>query len=131
VASTTAEMRTARKMPTAMAAAAMEMRATAMTTTTVTTTTMTTATVTAAAAFRRGISGGRQHGGENKDGKPEIEFRHGTLTRRRATKSRHGAVIEERKLDDMVPLLQRRNIRRARDKGLYRVQAYSVPPLPM
>jgi hypothetical protein len=57
-----------------MTTTAMEMRATAMTPATAAAATMT--TTTAAAAFRRGISGGREHGCENEDGKPE--FQHGT-----------------------------------------------------
>jgi hypothetical protein len=64
-------------VPTAMAA-------TEMRTPTVTTAAMTTATVTTAAVatttFGSGISSGRQHGRENNDGKPDIEFRHGTGT---------------------------------------------------
>jgi hypothetical protein len=74
-----AEMRAAKmgaaKMPTAMAAAT-EMRTTAVPTTAVAMTAMT-ATVTtamAAAAFRGGIASGRQHGRENNDGNPNIEF---------------------------------------------------------
>jgi hypothetical protein len=60
-----------------MTATAMEMRATAMTPAPATAAAATmTATTTTAAAFRRGISGGREHGCENEDGKPE--FQHGT-----------------------------------------------------
>jgi hypothetical protein len=88
VASATAEMRVASEMPSTtttttemrMAATATEMPAAAMATATVT-----------AAAFRRGVPGDREHSCENEDGKPEIAFRHGTLTRRRATNSRPAA----------------------------------------
>jgi hypothetical protein len=72
VASCTAEVRTAAEMPPTMAATT-EMRA-AMTTTAVTTTTVTTTAVTATATFRSGIPSGRQHGRENNDGNPDIEF---------------------------------------------------------
>jgi hypothetical protein len=71
----TAEMRAA-KMPTAMAAAT-EMRTTPVTMTAVTapvTAAPVTAAAMAAAAFRSGIPGGRQHGRENNDGNPNIEF---------------------------------------------------------
>jgi hypothetical protein len=75
VAPTTAEVRTAAEMPTTVAAAT-EMCAT-MTTTVMTTsvapTVMTTA-VAATATFRGGIPSGRQHGRENNDGNPDIEF---------------------------------------------------------
>jgi hypothetical protein len=57
----------AAEMPTTMAATT-EMRAT------VTTTTVTTAAVTTAATFRSGIPTGRQHGRENNDRDPDIEF---------------------------------------------------------
>jgi hypothetical protein len=66
VAPTTAEARTAAEMPTTMAAAT-EMCAT------MTTTVMTTA-VAATATFRGSIPSGRQHGRENNDGNPDIEF---------------------------------------------------------
>ena len=79
VAPTTAEVRTAAEMPTTMAAAT-EMCAT-MTTAMMTTTVMTAAVATTAmtatamtATFRGGIPGGRQHGRENNDGNPDIEF---------------------------------------------------------
>jgi hypothetical protein len=72
----TAEMRAAKmgaaKMPTAMAAAT-EMRTTAVPTTAVAMT-ATVTTAMAAAAFRGGIASGRQHGRENNDGNPNIEF---------------------------------------------------------
>jgi hypothetical protein len=76
----TAEMRAA-KMPTAMAAAT-EMRTTPVTMTAVTapvtaapvTAAPVTAAAMATAAFRSGIPGGRQHGRENNDGNPNIEF---------------------------------------------------------
>jgi hypothetical protein len=71
-----AEMRAAKmgaaKMPTAMAAAT-EMRTTAVPTTAVAMT-ATVTTAMAAAAFRGGIASGRQHGRENNDGNPNIEF---------------------------------------------------------
>jgi hypothetical protein len=80
-----AEVAPAAKVPTAkvrMTAAAVEMRMTSTTmTTAMATMTAAMATMTAAAvtaAFGSGISSGRQHGHENNDGKPDIEFRHGT-----------------------------------------------------
>jgi hypothetical protein len=69
VAPTTAEVRMAAEMPTTMAATT-EMcatMATAVMTTAVATTAMT-------ATFRSGITSGRQHGRENNDGNPDIEF---------------------------------------------------------
>jgi hypothetical protein len=76
VAPTTAEVRMAAEMPTTMAATT-EMCATmttAVITTAVATTSMTTTAVTATATFRSGIPSGRQHGRENNDGNPDIEF---------------------------------------------------------
>jgi hypothetical protein len=72
----TAEMRMAAEMPTTMTATA-EMCATmttAVMTTAVATTAMTATSMTAAATFRSGITSGRQHGRENNDGNPDIEF---------------------------------------------------------
>jgi hypothetical protein len=69
VAPTTAEVRTAAEMPTTMAATT-EMCATM--TTAVMTTAMTATSMTA--TFRGGIPSGRQHGRENNDGDPDIEF---------------------------------------------------------
>jgi hypothetical protein len=71
-------------MPTAMAAAT-GMRTATVTTATVTATAVTTTAVTTTATFRSGITGGRQHGRQNNDSNPEIEFRqiefrHGTGT---------------------------------------------------
>jgi hypothetical protein len=127
VASTTAEVRMATEMTTTMPA---EMP-----------TTMAAAVTTAAmpAASRNGIAGGRQHGHQNDSGNPNIEFRHGTLTR--VMNSRHRGTNEERRPDVMVPLWQQKRrlrlpgprdyrrpmldlmaaltIRQARDKGLY------------
>jgi hypothetical protein len=71
VAPSTAEVRTAAEMPTTMAATT-EMRATM--TSAVTTTTVTTTAVTATATFRSGIPSGRQHGRDNNDRDPDIEF---------------------------------------------------------
>jgi hypothetical protein len=76
VAPTTAEVRTAAEMPTTMAATT-EMCATmttAVMTTAVATTAMTATAMTATATFRGGIPSGRQHGRENNDGNPDIEF---------------------------------------------------------
>jgi len=76
VAPTTAEVCTAAEMPTTMAATT-EMCATmttAVMTTAVATTAMTAASMTATAAFSGGIPSGRQHGRENNDGNPDIEF---------------------------------------------------------
>jgi hypothetical protein len=76
VAPTTAEVRTAAEMPTTMAATT-EMRATmtsAVTTSAVTTAAVTTTAVTATATFRSGIPSGRQHGHDNNDRDPDIEF---------------------------------------------------------
>jgi hypothetical protein len=76
VAPTTAEVRTAAEMPTTMAATT-EMCATmttAVMTTAVATTAMTATSMTATATFRGGIPSGRQHGRENNDGNPDIEF---------------------------------------------------------
>ena len=73
---TTAEVRTAAEMPTMMAATT-EMCATmttAVMTTAVATTAMTATSMTATATFRGGIPSGRQHGRENNDGNPDIEF---------------------------------------------------------
>jgi hypothetical protein len=75
VAPTTAEVRTAAEMPTMMAATT-EMCATmttAVMTATVATTAMTATSMTAT-AFRSGIPSGRQHGRENNDSNPDIEF---------------------------------------------------------
>jgi hypothetical protein len=80
VAPTTAEVRTAAEMPTMMAATT-EMCATmttavmttAVATTAVATTAMTATSMTAT-AFRSGIPSGRQHGRENNDSNPDIEF---------------------------------------------------------
>jgi len=47
---------------------------TAVITTAVATTSMTTTAVTATATFRSGIPQRRQHGRENNDGNPDIEF---------------------------------------------------------
>jgi hypothetical protein len=73
MAPTAAEVRMAAEMPSTTTAevgmtatAAMEMSAAAMTTATVAAATMT------AAASRRGISGGRQHGHQNKSGNPSV-----------------------------------------------------------
>jgi hypothetical protein len=71
VAPSTAEVRMAAEMPTTMAATT-EMRATM--TSAVTTTTVTTTAVTATATFRSGIPTDRQHGRDNKDRDPDIEF---------------------------------------------------------
>lgn len=69
-----AKMRAA-EMPAAMVAA--KMGATPMTAAVSTTmATAVTATV-AATTFRGSISGHRQHGHDNKDGKPEMGFQHG------------------------------------------------------
>jgi hypothetical protein len=76
VAPTTAEVRMAAEMPTTMTATT-EMCATmttAVMTTAVATTSMTATSMTATATFRSGISSGRQHGRENNDGNPDIEF---------------------------------------------------------
>jgi hypothetical protein len=76
VAPTTAEVRMAAEMPTTMTATT-EMCATmttAVMTTAVATTAMTATSMTATATFRCGITSGRQHGRENKDGDPDIEF---------------------------------------------------------
>jgi hypothetical protein len=76
VAPTTAEVRAAAEMPTTMAATT-EMCATmttAVMTTAVATTAMTATSMTATATFRSGITSGRQHGRENNDGNPDIEF---------------------------------------------------------
>jgi len=75
VAPATAEPRTAAEMPPTMAAAA-EMRATMTTvmTTAMAPTAMTATAMAATATFRGGIPGGRQHGRENNDGNPDIEF---------------------------------------------------------
>jgi len=76
VAPTTAEVRMAAEMSTMMAAAT-EMCATmttAVMTTAVATTSMATTSMTATATFRGGIPSGRQHGRENYDGNPDIEF---------------------------------------------------------
>ena len=69
-------MRTAAEMPTMMAATT-EMCATmttAVMTTAVATTAMTATSMTATATFRGGIPSGLQHGRENNDGNPDIEF---------------------------------------------------------
>jgi hypothetical protein len=74
MAPTTAEVRTAAKMPPTMAATT-EMCT--MTTTMMTTTMMATAVATTAmtATLRGGIpTGGRQYGREKNDGNPDIEF---------------------------------------------------------
>jgi hypothetical protein len=105
VAPATAEMRMAAEMPTTVAAATVA--ASSMTASSMTASSMATAT------FRNRITRGRQYGHQNNSGDPDIEFRHGTLTRRCAMNSRHRGVIEERKLDDMVPLWQQRNIGQA------------------
>jgi hypothetical protein len=76
VAPTTAEVRMAAEMPTTMTATT-EMCATmttAVMTTAVATTAMTATSMTATATFRSGITSGRQHGRENNDGNPDIEF---------------------------------------------------------
>jgi hypothetical protein len=76
VAPTTAEVRTAAEMPTTMAATT-EMCATmttAVMTTAVATASMTATSMTTTATFRGGIPSGRQHGRENNDGNPDIEF---------------------------------------------------------
>jgi hypothetical protein len=76
VAPTTAEVRMAAEMPTTMTATP-EMCATmttAVMTTAVATTAMTATAMTATATFRSGITSGRQHGRENNDGNPDIEF---------------------------------------------------------
>jgi hypothetical protein len=81
VAPTTAEVRMAAEMPTTMTATT-EMCATmttavmttAVATTAVATTAMTATSMTATATFRSGITSGRQHGRENNDGNPDIEF---------------------------------------------------------
>ncbi|WP_244567627.1 hypothetical protein [Bradyrhizobium erythrophlei] len=77
VAPTTAEVRMAAEMPTTMTAPT-EMCATmttaVMTTAAMTTTAMTATSMTATATFRSGITSGRQHGRENNDGNPDIEF---------------------------------------------------------
>jgi hypothetical protein len=76
VAPTTAEVRMAAEMPTTMTATT-EMCATmttAVMTTAVATTAMTATSMTATATFRSGITSGRQHGRENNDGDPDIEF---------------------------------------------------------
>jgi hypothetical protein len=76
VAPTTAEVRMAAEMPTTMTATT-EMCATmttAVMTTAVATTAMTATAMTATATFRSGITSGRQHGRENNDGNPDIEF---------------------------------------------------------
>jgi hypothetical protein len=76
VAPTTAEVRMAAEMPTTMTATT-EMCATmttAVMTTAMTTTAMTATSMTATATFRSGITRGRQHGRENNDGNPDIEF---------------------------------------------------------
>jgi hypothetical protein len=84
VAPTTTKVRMATEMPTTMAA---EMP-----------TTMAAATVTsssmAATTFRNGITSGRQHGHQDDSGDPNIEFRHGTLTRRCVMNSRHRGTIK-------------------------------------
>jgi hypothetical protein len=103
VAPTTAEVRMATEMSTTMAT---EMPPTTMAAATVTTSSM------AAAAFRNGITRGRQYGHQNNGGDPNIEFRHGTLTRRCVMNSRHRGTNEERKPDDMVPLWQQKRRRR-------------------
>jgi hypothetical protein len=72
VAPSTAEVRMAAEVPTTMAATT-EMRAT-MTSAVTTTTTVTTTAVTATATFRSGIATGRQHGRDNNDRDPDIEF---------------------------------------------------------
>jgi len=61
VAPTTAEVRMAAEMPTTEMPATM-------------TTAVTSTAMTATATFRGGISSGRQHGRENNDGHPDIEF---------------------------------------------------------
>jgi hypothetical protein len=74
VAPTTAEVRMAAEMPTTMTATT-EMCATmttAVMTTAVATTAMTATSMTATS--RSGITSGRQHGRENNDGNPDIEF---------------------------------------------------------
>jgi hypothetical protein len=71
---TTAEVRTAAEMPTTMAATTEMCAAmtTAVMTTAVATTAMTPTSMTA--TFRSGITSGRQHGRENNNRNPDIEF---------------------------------------------------------
>jgi hypothetical protein len=80
-----ADVASAAEMPATMTAAT-KMRATAMTASA-----MAAATVPTAATLRNGIASGRQHRHQNNGGNPNIELRHGTLTRRRIVNSRHAA----------------------------------------
>jgi len=72
LAPTTTEVRMAAEMPTTTEMCAT--MTTAVMTTAVATTAMTATSMTATATFRSGITSGRQHGRENNDGNPDIEF---------------------------------------------------------